>query len=79
MALYYCDTSALVKYYVTEPGSTWVRQLIEERDADPTRFRHAILIADITRVEVAAGLAIIERVGRVRRTERDREYAHFLA
>lgn len=79
MPLYYCDTSALVKYYVTEPGSTWVRQLIEERDIDTTHFRHAILIADITRVEVAAGLAVIERVGRIRRSERDREYAHFIA
>ncbi len=27
MALYYFDASALVKYYVTEPGSTWVRQM----------------------------------------------------
>jgi hypothetical protein len=27
MSLYYFDTSALVKYYVTEPRSTWVRQL----------------------------------------------------
>ena len=65
MALYYCDTSALVKYYVTEPGSTWVRQLIEERDADISHFRHVILVTEITRVEVAAGLAVIERVGRI--------------
>lgn len=79
MALYYCDTSALVKYYVTEPGSTWMRQLIEERDADAARFRHVILIAEITQVEVAAGIAIIERVGRIRRSERDRAYAHFIA
>lgn len=79
MALYYCDTSALVKYYVTEPGSTWVRQLIEERDAETNHFRHAILVADITRVEVAAGLAIIEGVGRIRKPERDRAYAHFIA
>jgi predicted nucleic acid-binding protein len=43
MALYYCDTSALVKYYVTEPGSTWVRQLIEERDAETSHFRYIIL------------------------------------
>ncbi len=26
MTIYYLDTSALVKYYVTEPGSVWVRQ-----------------------------------------------------
>jgi predicted nucleic acid-binding protein len=79
MALYYFDTSALVKYHVTEPGSTWVRQLIEERDAETSHFRHIVLVAEITRVEVAAGLAVIERVGRIRRSERDREYAHFIA
>jgi hypothetical protein len=28
MALYYFDASALVKYYILEPGSTWVRHLI---------------------------------------------------
>ena len=33
MTLYYFDASAVVKYYVTEPGSTWVRQLVEERDS----------------------------------------------
>jgi predicted nucleic acid-binding protein len=32
MAFYYFDASALVKYYVTEPGSMWVRWLIEERE-----------------------------------------------
>lgn len=79
MALYYFDASALVKYYVTEPGSTWVRQLIEEQDAGTGHFRHVILVAEITRVEVAAGLAIIERIGRIRKADRDREYARFMA
>ena len=77
MACYYFDASGLVKYYVTEPGSTWVRQLIEERDPETGQTSHVILVAEITRVEVAAGLAIIERVGRIRRAERDREYARF--
>jgi predicted nucleic acid-binding protein len=27
---YFLDASALVKYYVTEPGSTWVRQRVDE-------------------------------------------------
>lgn len=35
------------------------------------------LVAEITRVEVAAGLAVIERVGRIKRSERDREYRRF--
>jgi predicted nucleic acid-binding protein len=74
MAVYYFDASAVVKYYVTEPGSTWVRQLIEARDATSAQVCHHIFIAEITRVEVAAGLAVIERIGRIKRAEREREY-----
>jgi len=36
-----------------------------------------VLVAEVTRVEVAAGLAIIERVGRIRRAQRVREYQRF--
>lgn len=79
MALYYFDASALVKYYVTEPGSTWVRQLIDEQDPGTGQPRHIILVAEVTRVEVAAGLAVIERVGRIRRTQQDREYRRFIS
>ncbi len=79
MAFYYFDTSAVVKYYVTEPGSTWVRQLIEEQDPESRQVRHLIFIAEITRVEVAAGLAVIERTGRIERAERDREYRRFIS
>jgi len=77
MAVYYFDTSALVKYYVTEPGSTWIRQFIEEQDPETSQPGHVILVAEITRVEVAAALAIIERLGRITRSERDREYRRF--
>lgn len=40
---------------------------------------HIILVAEITHVEVAAGLAVIERVGRIRRAERDRAYRRFVS
>lgn len=50
MALYYFDASALVKYYVTEPGSTWIRQLIDAQDSATGQPHHLILIAEITRV-----------------------------
>ena len=79
MAFYYFDASALVKYYVTEPGSTWVRQMIDEQDPMSGQAHHIILVAEITRVEVAAGLAVIERVGRIRRAERDRAYRRFMS
>jgi uncharacterized protein len=79
MAFYYFDASALVKYYVTEPGSAWVRQVIDEQDPVSGQAHHLILVAEITRVEVAAGLAVIERVGRIRKTERDRAYRRFMS
>jgi len=77
MAVYYFDASALVKYYVPEPGSAWVRQLLDAQDPIRAQPLHLIFVAEITRVEVAAGLAVIERVGRLRRTERIREYQRF--
>jgi predicted nucleic acid-binding protein len=79
MALYYFDTSALVKYYVPEPGSAWVRHIIEGHDPATRRPLHLIHVGEITRVEVAAGLAIVQRTGRVTRAERDREYRRFVS
>ncbi len=79
MALYYFDASALVKYYVTEPGSTWVRRLVEDWDFGTAQWTHTLFAAEITRVEVAAGLAVIERTGRIRKAQRDREYRRFVS
>ena len=79
MAFYCFDASVLVKYYVTEPASAWVRQVIDERDPVNGQAYHIILVAEISRVEVAPGLAIIERVGRLRRTEWDRAYRRFMS
>jgi hypothetical protein len=31
---YYLDTSAQVKYYVSEPGTAWIRQLVNTVDPD---------------------------------------------
>lgn len=78
MSICYLDSSALTKYYVTEPGSTWVRQLIEAQDPVSGEFLQVLSVAEITRVEVAASLAVIERVGRIRRTVREREYRRFI-
>ena len=51
MSDYFLDSSALVKRYLTETGSDWVRAL-----ADPGTG-NTIVVAGITRVEVAAALA----------------------
>ncbi|MCS7220969.1 MAG: type II toxin-antitoxin system VapC family toxin [Anaerolineae bacterium] len=36
-------------------------------------------MAEITRVEVAAGLAVIERIGRIKKPQREREYRRFIS
>ena len=74
MNLYYLDTSAIVKYYHTEPGSGWVRQIIEKRDKDSDR----IYIAEITIAESTAAFAILARTQRVRIALRDAMYRNFL-
>ena len=51
MPVYYLEPSALVKYYITEPGSIWIRQLVDEEN-------NALLSAEITIAEVSAALAV---------------------
>jgi len=49
MAIYYFDTSALLKRYVVEDGSVWVRATLEEPEAD-------IVVSQLTIVEGVAAL-----------------------
>jgi predicted nucleic acid-binding protein len=51
----YLDTSALVKRYVAEPGSSWVRAI-----TDPASGNQ-IAIGNITRVEIGAAVARRQR------------------
>ena len=51
MALYYFDTSALVKYYHTEPGSAWVRQTIDARAPAGAKRVNRIYLAEVAMVE----------------------------
>ncbi len=64
MPVYYLESSALVKYYVTEPGSTWVRQVVDAEE-------NVLVSAEITIAEVAAALGVITRIGRISRHQRD--------
>lgn len=61
MAIYYFDTSAVVKRYVDEPGSLWVRQLCDQRDPVTIDRLHLITVGEITIVEASAALAILVR------------------
>lgn len=57
MSVYFLDSSALVKRYVTERGSLWVRRITAPS------MRHGIIIARITWVEVLSALARRQREG----------------
>ena len=58
MAVYYLEPSALVKYYVTEAGSAWIRALV---GAD----ENVLVTAEISITEISAALALIARTGRI--------------
>lgn len=64
MALYYLDASALVKYYILEPGSAWVRELINNS-------WNAVVISDASIAESAAAFSILFRAKRIHRKARD--------
>jgi predicted nucleic acid-binding protein len=70
MSVFYLEPSALVKYYVTEPGSTWVRQVVDTAE-------NVLISAEITIPEVAAALGVITRVGRMSRRQRDAFWEQF--
>ncbi len=55
MAVYYFDSSALVKVYITESGSEQVIALVRGRDEQ--NRQHQILFSKIGIVEVAAAVA----------------------
>ena len=57
MADYYLDTSALLKFYVQETGSGWVRGLF-----DPS-LQHRFVAATITAVEALAAITRRARSG----------------
>jgi predicted nucleic acid-binding protein len=59
LTVYFFDTSALVKRYVTETGSAWIRST-----ASPGAG-NVIFIAQITPVEVVSALVRRERDGSI--------------
>lgn len=55
MTTYFLDASALAKRYLTETGSQWILTI-----TNPTAG-HTIIVAELTRVEVASALAARHR------------------
>jgi hypothetical protein len=60
-----CDSSGLVKRYVDEAGSDWVRAIVDPASAN------IVSIADITRAEVTSALARRAREGVITLNDRD--------
>jgi len=54
---YFLDASAVVKRYLTEAGSEYIARLVDPSSSN------TIILAEITRVEVAAAIAARQRAG----------------
>jgi len=70
MGFFYWDSSVVVKRYVDEPGSAWVRLLA----ADP---ENVFLTSEMTIVEVSAAIAISIRVGKLTTRQGQHAYRDF--
>jgi uncharacterized protein len=63
MALYFLDSSALVKRYISETGSTWILGLFAPA------LKNEIFIAAIAKVEIVAAIMRRSRSGSISVTE----------
>ncbi len=71
MAVYFFDSSALVKRYAQEPGTTWVVRLTD------VQAQNVIYLASITSVEVTAAIARRWRGGSLSPTDAATALADF--
>ncbi len=76
MTLFYLDTSALVKYYVPEPGTGWVQRIMDERHENG-EWAHWIAISQLTFVEIAAAVERRYRAGEMDDRQRQAVLAGF--
>ncbi len=72
MSFFYLDSSALVKRYLPEVGSTWINTLTDSNS------EHTILVSALTRVEAAAAIAARQRAGTITIQERNTAVALLL-
>jgi predicted nucleic acid-binding protein len=71
MAVYFFDSSALVKRHVAETGRAWVRSLTSAKAA------HTLYIARITAVEITSAITRRQRGGSLSRAQAGAIYGHF--
>ena len=74
MSLYYFDASALVKYYVREPGSMWIRGLVDAQATDGVNRLNTIFISEASITESAAAFAALHRTQRISQRTQDRAF-----
>ncbi|MBU0599902.1 type II toxin-antitoxin system VapC family toxin [bacterium] len=72
MKVYYFDSSAIIKRYVKEKGSQWVKSIVESESAQ------MIILSQVTPVEVGAAFSRKVREGVITPFERDRVLGVFL-
>ena len=76
MAYFYLDSSAIVKYYVAEPGSSWTQRIIEAR-TETGEWAHVLFVSQLALVEVIAAVEKRLRLGEITRHQRDVALARF--
>lgn len=72
MPIYYVDTSALLKRYVVENGSAWVRATLQPPEAD-------IIVSQLTIVEAVAALTRRAKGGSFRPGDAERVIQQLMA
>ncbi len=78
MPAFFFDTSAVVKRYILEPGTGWIRALCEARDPKFEKKVNSVFISEITIVEGAAAFALLIRRGVISKREGEAAYSKFL-
>jgi predicted nucleic acid-binding protein len=71
---YYFDSSALVKLYILERGSRWVRLLIES----PPDLRHSVISSKLSVVETTSAFFKRRRQGLISESLKQRLVSRFL-
>ncbi len=79
MAIYYFDASAVVKRYINEPGSAWVRELCDTRDETANVKSNLVVMGDSSVAEVAAAFAVLTRRRVIPQRIADRAYRKFVS
>ncbi|MBI4674634.1 MAG: type II toxin-antitoxin system VapC family toxin [Chloroflexi bacterium] len=78
MAIYFMDTSAVVKRFHNEIGSSWVRNIFAASVSDEDGASEIIHASALTLVEVPAAFAILERTHEITTALRDELFQAFI-